>query len=1008
LKNELLAKPVKPTYMLRHQIFRFLSGSLHASIDRGRRAFPWLLIMLTIHSQAFAQEQLTLVTITNAWKYNQSGADLSGQFQEVDFSDVAWPSGKGLLGYEPSTPYPYPYPILTPLTTNNGRITFYFRTHFNFPTNPAGVTLTSTQYVDDGAVYYLNGAELGRLRITSAPVTSSLLASNATPEGQPAVLSFPTSSLVEGDNLLAVEVHQTTAGSSDIVFGMNLLATLPAPGPVTITSQPQSQTVNEGDIITFTTQVSGSPPYFFQWSKDGSPLANATNQTLVIPSVTTNAAGSYSFSVSNLFSATVSSNAVLTVIPAPYTVVVMTNIWKYNHGGINLGTAWRDVVYDDTNWPSGAALFYNESAALPVPKNTFLPLTNGAGQFIITYYFRTHFTWPSSPTGVVLTARTLIDDGAVIYLNGQEAARVGMPVFPAPISYGTFANRNVGDANSFQTVVLPGTNLVAGDNLLAVEVHQIGTNSSDVVFGLALGTNFPVSLPDLIIWGPTVNPLARNQTFANNACEVLEGCATPGTRRYLQFDTETRNIGTGDLFLGNPNGNPLFQFDSCHGHYHFNGFAEYRLLNTNGVPVAVGNKVGFCLLDLVRWDPNANASSIYDCGYQGIQRGWGDVYVSTLPCQWIDITGVPAGVYFLEMEIDPDNRIVELNETNNVTRVLVTIEDPCTGPPANNSFSGAQALTWRIASATGRTECATKESSEPNHAGNSGGASIWYRWTAPYSGNVVITTEGSNFDTLLGVYRGSAVNSLTLVAADDDAGTGSASLISTSVVAGTTYQIAVDGFNGASGRVVLNINPGANNPFANCLVISGPTGSLTGNNAGASKETGEPNHAGNAGGRSVWHCWTAPASGWYELDTLGSSFDTLLAVYTGGAVGSLTSLASDDNSGTNQASRLIVNAVAGTSCRIAVDGANGASGIFNLTWKPVPQPRFTSITRLSSNSFDLVLSGQAGRRYAIETSSHLDSWTPLTQVTNLTGTIQYRDNVASNVTQRFYRAVLVP
>jgi len=82
--------------------------------------------------------------------------------------------------------------------------------------------------------------------------------------------------------------------------------------------------------------------------------------------------------------------------------------------------------------------------------------------------------------------------------------------------------------------------------------------------------------------------------------------------------------------------------------------------------------------------------------------------------------------------------------------------------------------------------------------------------------------------------------------------------------------------------------PPANNNFESPEVLTGTSDTTTGTNLEATKQVGEPDHAFDPGGRSVWYSWTAPSSGTYRLDTCGSSFDTLLGVYTGTAVGSLT------------------------------------------------------------------------------------------------------------------------
>jgi len=125
----------------------------------------------------------------------------------------------------------------------------------------------------------------------------------------------------------------------------------------------------------------------------------------------------------------------------------------------------------------------------------------------------------------------------------------------------------------------------------------------------------------------------------------------------------------------------------------------------------------------------------------------------------------------------------------------------------------------------------------------------------------------------------------------------------------------------------------ANDAFANRILLSGSSGSTTATNLLATKETGEPNHAGNAGGQSVWWKWTAPAAGQVSLDTHGSTFDTLLAVYTGSSVAALTAVASNDNDGSaGGTSGLLFEASAGTEYEIAVDGANGAAGGITLDW----------------------------------------------------------------------------
>ena len=126
----------------------------------------------------------------------------------------------------------------------------------------------------------------------------------------------------------------------------------------------------------------------------------------------------------------------------------------------------------------------------------------------------------------------------------------------------------------------------------------------------------------------------------------------------------------------------------------------------------------------------------------------------------------------------------------------------------------------------------------------------------------------------------------------------------------------------------------ANDLFANAQTLVGTTGSITGTNVGATREAGEPTHAGVPGGRSVWYWWRAPATGTVTIETVGSNFDTVLAAYRGSAVSALTRVAANDDIGSGvYQSRLRFTAYAGTTYQLAVDGWSGASGSIRLAWR---------------------------------------------------------------------------
>jgi len=186
----------------------------------------------------------------------------------------------------------------------------------------------------------------------------------------------------------------------------------------------------------------------------------------------------------------------------------------------------------------------------------------------------------------------------------------------------------------------------------------------------------------------TINPARAiadlaidTKLFAADACELDpdEDCvAAPGLRRLLYFAVETPNIGENDIFLGRPSpDNPNFVFSSCHGHYHFLGFAEYSLVDGDDKEIAAGRKQAFCLVDSEPFLPGADSKPAkYTCGFQGIQSGWSDVYAADLPCQFLDITDVPDGEYELILRVNNGDLLPETRRDNNEARIPISIGSP--------------------------------------------------------------------------------------------------------------------------------------------------------------------------------------------------------------------------------------------------------------------------------------------------------------------------------------------
>jgi Ca2+-binding RTX toxin-like protein len=235
---------------------------------------------------------------------------------------------------------------------------------------------------------------------------------------------------------------------------------------------------------------------------------------------------------------------------------------------------------------------------------------------------------------------------------------------------------------------------------------------------------------------------------------------------------------------------------------------------------------------------------------------------------------------------------------------------------------------------------ATAELLEPNHAGIAGGKSIWYTWTAPLDGSIphVAFIAGGDFDTLLAVYTGATVGTLTPVASNDDvAGFGGGSGVSFATVAGTTYRIALDGYNGKSGVAFLEWHESpANDNFAEAVVLPGGSGSRTGDTAnGATTELGEDVFASL---QSVWYQWTPPADGTYKFSTVGSGFDSLMAIYSGTSLEDIELIeVNDDDPDRGCCSSWIglVDAETTTTYYINISPLSLEAGPINLAWGPL-------------------------------------------------------------------------
>ncbi|MDA0811665.1 MAG: lamin tail domain-containing protein, partial [Verrucomicrobia bacterium] len=178
---------------------------------------------------------LPVVELGSEWKYFDQTQDLGTAWRQPDYDDSGWKSAPGMFGYE-SRALPDPG-IQTALARDavGGLTTYYFRKEIQFTKNPVGSRITIGNVLDDGAVYYLNGQELGRVRIAGGDVTWQTVATKVPEEGvlEEGVISVDGSAfLVPGRNVIAVEVHNESARSSDLVFGATVSISASSAGAV--------------------------------------------------------------------------------------------------------------------------------------------------------------------------------------------------------------------------------------------------------------------------------------------------------------------------------------------------------------------------------------------------------------------------------------------------------------------------------------------------------------------------------------------------------------------------------------------------------------------------------------------------------------------------------------------------------------------------------------------------------------------------------------------------------
>lgn len=441
-----------------------------------------------------------LVQFGSSWKYLDDGSE-PPFWTDPSFIDSGWATGIAELGYgddDEATIVSFgPDPT-------NKFITTYFRHHF---TLTAGQISSISNLVvrllrDDGGIAYLNGTEILRSNMPDEPITAQTLALATLEDGLHS-RAVDRTLLAEGENVLAVEIHQATNDSSDISFDLQLQHNVPpTPPTVSITSPtngatfitPVNITINatatDADgTVTLVEFFAGATkvgeddtaPYSIVWS-------NAAPGNYALTARATDETG---------FSA-VSPAVNIVVISGGDILVATGSDWKYlDDGSDQTETLWKTLNFADSGWSNGLAqLGYGDNDEVTEVRSNRLD-----GTKILTTYFRHVFNVPNASIYSNLIVRLQRDDGGIVYLNEVEVFRSNMPT--GAVNYLTEAAGNTTSETAFfQQGVNPAL-LNSGNNIIAVEIHQQNTNSSDISFDLTLIGNAPSGPPTVAITSPT-------------------------------------------------------------------------------------------------------------------------------------------------------------------------------------------------------------------------------------------------------------------------------------------------------------------------------------------------------------------------------------------------------------------------------------------------------------------------------------------------------------------------
>ena len=298
-------------------------------------------------------------------------------------------------------------------------------------------------------------------------------------------------------------------------------------------------------------------------------------------------------------------------------------------------------------------------------------------------------------------------------------------------------------------------------------------------------------------------------------------------------------------------------------------------------------------LVMVTWTAPADSGSGAVASYTATPVNPATGQTSSPTCTWTSgplscqISGLRSGTWAFEVRAANPWGTSPASTRSNTVTIAVT----------NDDWAGARPMTGTTGTLTDSNISATVEPGEPGPDFGYGTSTKWFRYSPTTGGTLVIDTRGSNFDTVLTVYTGTAVNALSRIATNDDTAFDGRytlqSRVTLGVTAGTDYWVRVNSYASTRGTITLNwtqtvdcaASTVANDPFCGRRTLIGATATHSVDTSSLSIETDEP----GSGSRSVWYTYTPTANGTLEIGRPDAPGDTWIDVYTGSTLATLTS-----------------------------------------------------------------------------------------------------------------------